>query len=148
MNGPVPEDEFLTEIGKAEIKKEGKDITIVTYSLMVHEALKAAEILASDGISVEVVDIRTLIPLDMDTILNSVKKTSKALVLTQAVSQGSYGGEIASRICELAFDYLDAPVLRIDAPNGIPPTAQSLENEFLPNAEKIVTKIKQLFLII
>jgi 2-oxoisovalerate dehydrogenase E1 component len=145
MSGPVPEEEYLTEIGKAEVKREGKDITIVSYSLMVHEALKAAQILAAEGISVEVVDIRTLIPLDMDTIINSVKKTTRALVLTQTVSQGSYGGDIASRICEQAFDYLDAPILRLDAPNGIPPTAQSLEREFLPNAEKVVMKIKQLF---
>ena len=99
----------------------------------------------AESISVEVVDIRTLIPLDMDTIINSVKKTTRALVLTQAVSQGSYGGDIASRISERAFDYLDAPVLRLDAPNGVPPTAQSLEREFMPNAEKVVMKIKQLF---
>jgi 2-oxoisovalerate dehydrogenase E1 component len=145
MSGPVPEEEYLTEIGKAEVKREGKDITIVSYSLMVHEAIKAAQILEAEGISVEVVDVRTLVPLDMDTIINSVKKTTRVLVLTQAVSQGSYGGDIASRICEHAFDYLDAPVSRLDAPNGIPPTAQSLERDFLPNTEKLVRKIRQLF---
>lgn len=99
----------------------------------------------AESISVEVVDIRTLIPLDMDTIISSVKKTTRALVLTQSVSQGSYGGDIASRISERAFDYLDASVLRLDAPNGVPPTAQSLEREFMPNAEKVVMKIKQFF---
>jgi len=145
LSGPVPEEEYLVPIGKADIKREGGDITIVSYSFMINEALKAAQLLENDGISVEVVDIRTLIPLDIDTILSSVKKTSRALVLSQAVSQGSYTGDIASRIQELAFNYLDAPVLRLEAPNGVPPTAQVLEKEFLPNADKIVKKIKTLF---
>jgi pyruvate/2-oxoglutarate/acetoin dehydrogenase E1 component len=112
---------------------------------MVTEALKAASILQDEGLSIEVIDLCTLIPLDIDTITSSVKKTGRAVVLSQAVSQGSYAADVASQIQEMAFDYLDAPVLRLGAPNGVPPTAQSLEKEFLPNAEKLIRVIKRLF---
>jgi pyruvate/2-oxoglutarate/acetoin dehydrogenase E1 component len=145
MTERVPKEEYLLPIGKAAIKREGKDVTVISWSLMVTEALKAASILQDEGLSIEVIDLCTLIPLDIDTITSSVKKTGRAVVLSQAVSQGSYAADVASQIQEMAFDYLDAPVLRLGAPNGVPPTAQSLEKEFLPNAEKLIRVIKRLF---
>ncbi|MCL4416750.1 MAG: hypothetical protein M1365_08660, partial [Actinobacteria bacterium] len=143
--GIVPEEEYLVPIGKANIVREGSDITIISWSYMLNESLKAALILSEQGISAEVIDIRTLLPLDVETIIKSVKKTNKAAVCSQEVICGSYVSEISSQIQELAFDYLDAPVLKIGAPNSIPPTSQVLEKVFLPNAEKITKIIKTIF---
>lgn len=145
MMGVVPEEEFLVPIGKADIKRKGKDFTIVSWSNMVNEALKAASILEEEGISLEVVDLRTLVPLDVDTLVQSVKKTNKAILFTQPVEQGSYASHVAIKIQENAFDYLDAPVICLGAPNGVPPTAQTLEKEFLPNADKLIRLIKDKF---
>jgi len=141
--GVVPEEEYLIPIGKARVLKEGKDITIVCWSYMVEQSMKAAEILEDEGISAEVIDIRTLIPLDIDTIASSVKKTGKAVITAQEVSQGGFMSEVIAQIQESSFDWLDAPIQRLGAPNGIPPSAQNLEKLFLPDAEKLVRIIKE-----
>ena len=141
----IPNEEYLIPIGKADIKRKGSDITIISWSYMVDESLKAATILEDEGISVEVIDIRTLIPLDMETILTSVKKTSKVLVTSQEVTQSGFNSEIIALIQEQAFDWLDAPILRLCAPNCIPPSAQNLEKLFLPDAKKLIKIIKENF---
>jgi len=140
--GVVPADEYTLPIGKADIKKDGSDVTIISWSYLLQEALKTARALEEEGISAEVVDIRTLIPLDIEAIVSSVKKTNKVVIFSQPVEQGSFSSYIASKIMENAFDYLDAPVYCISSPNGVPPTAQSLEREFLPNANRLVKELK------
>ncbi len=142
--GVVPETDYIVPIGVADVKREGKDITLVGWGPAILDALKAAEKLAAEGISAEVVDIRSLVPLDMDTILRSVAKTGKCVVVSQAVHIGSFTGEIASTIMEQAFDELDAPVLRVGARNGIAPQSHILEAAFLPNANDIVAAAKQI----
>jgi len=141
--GKVPEDEYLIPIGKANIAREGNDITIVCWSYMVEESLKAADMLESDGISAEVIDIRSLVPLDIDTIAASIKKTGKAIVTSQEVSQSGFMAEIISSIQENVFDWLDAPIQRLGAPNCIPPSAQNLEKLFLPDAEKLAAMVRE-----
>jgi len=142
---PVPEEEYLVPIGKGVVKREGTDATVVAWGWPVRHALKAAEQLqAEEGISIEVVDPRTLWPLDMDIILTSVRKTGRCLVTSQAVSQASFTGEVASRIMAEGFDYLDAPVMRLGAPNGVSPSAQSLEMPYLVDDAKIIAKLREL----
>lgn len=141
----VPNEEYLIPIGKANLVKEGSDITIIAWSNTVNESLKASEILDKEAISAEVIDIRTLVPLDIETIINSVKKTGRAIITSQEVTQGSFAAEITSQIQERAFDYLDNPVLRLCAPNGIPPSASNLEKLFLPDAEKLIKTIRKIF---
>jgi pyruvate/2-oxoglutarate/acetoin dehydrogenase E1 component len=141
---PVPEEEYLVPIGKADVKRAGGDVTVVAWGWPVVHALDAAEKLGAEGVSVEVVDPRTLWPLDIDTILASVRKTGRCLVVCQAVLQGSFTGEVVSQIVEKGFDYLDAPVMRLAAPNSVPPCAQSLEKEFLVNPEKIAAAVEKL----
>lgn len=138
----VPEEEYLVPIGVADIKRAGTDVTIVAWGPAVHEALKSAEILASQrNINAEVIDIRSLVPLDIETILESVRKTGRCVVASHSVDIGSYTGEIASRVTHLAFDYLDAPVLRVGAANCISPQSYVLEKAFLPNADTIVNAV-------
>jgi len=144
MASEVPSHEYLLPIGKAAVIRQGSDITIVSWSNTVNEALKAAGTLESEGISVEVIDVRTLVPLDIETIIASVKKTGRALVSSQEVAQASFAAEVASRIGEVAFDWLDGPVMRLCAPNGIPPSASNLEKLFLPDAEKMVKVIREM----
>jgi len=145
ITGNVPEDEYLVPLGKANIVREGKDVTIVCWSYMVDQSARAAEELEKDGISAEIVDIRTLIPLDIDTIINSVKKTGRVVVTAQEVEQGGFMTEIVARIQEKAFDWLDAPIQRLGAPNSIPPSARNLEKIFLPDSEKLIDIIKKNF---
>lgn len=137
FKGVVPEDEYLIPFGQADLKRTGNDITFVTWGPAVHDCLKAAETLAEKGISAEVVDLRTLVPLDKDTILASVAKTGKCVVATQAISIGSFAGEISSLIQENLFDALDAPVIRVGAKDGIAPQSHILEAVFLPTANDI-----------
>lgn len=144
MKGVVPEGEHLVPLGKADIKREGAQVTIVTWGPMLFEALRAADMLAKENISAEVVDIRSLVPLDMETILASVRKTGRCVVASHCVGIGSFTGEIASRIMAEAFDSLDAPVLRVGAKDGIAPQAYSLEDAFLPHDRDIVAAVKQL----
>jgi len=142
--GKVPLEEYLVPIGKADIKKEGSDVTIVCWSFTVGQSLEAASILEEDGISAEVVDIRTLVPLDIDTILSSVKKTGRVIVTSQEITQSGFTAEIVSQIQEYGFDHLDSPILRLGAPNGVPPSAQNLEKLFLPDAGKLVKIVKEI----
>jgi 2-oxoisovalerate dehydrogenase E1 component len=145
LKGVVPEEEYLVPIGVADVRREGKDLTIVSWGPVVHDALRAAETLqAESGTSVEVVDIRSLVPLDVETILRSVRKTGRCVVASQCVSMASFTGEIASTIMEKAFDYLDAPVVRVGAQNGIVPQAEVLESAFLPKAADIVTAAREI----
>jgi pyruvate/2-oxoglutarate/acetoin dehydrogenase E1 component len=140
----VPEGEYVLPLGVGEVKREGSDVTVVAWGWPVLHALEAAETLAAEGISVEVVDPRTLWPLDMEIILESVRKTGRCLVVSQAVTQGSFTGEVASQIMAQGFDYLDAPVMRLGAPNCVPPCAQSLEVEFLVNPDKVADAVRDL----
>lgn len=143
LKGPVPETEYLVPLGVADIKREGSDITLVAWGPAVHDALKAAKILYDEQkVSAEVIDLRSLVPLDMQTVLQSVRKTGRCVVASQAVSIGSFTGEIASAIMAQAFDDLDAPVLRVGARDGIAPQSHILEAAFLPNAQDIVAAAK------
>ncbi len=145
VRGEVPEGEYTVPIGSAEVKREGSDATLVTYGLMVHYALKAAEELAGEGAEVEVVDLRTLRPLDAETVLTSVRKTSRALVVHEDTRTGGIGGEVSARITEGAFGDLDAPVMRCTGPD-VPamPFAPTLEAAFMPTAEKIAGALREL----
>jgi pyruvate dehydrogenase E1 component beta subunit len=142
--GEVPEEEFIIRLGQADIKREGEDITVVTYSYMTLKCLDAAEALAQEGISVEVVDLRTLTPLDKSTILDSVEKTGKAIVVHEAVKRGGVGGDIAAMIMEEAYDDLDAPVMRIAGKNTTIPYNLGLEKACTPTVEEIVEGILEL----
>jgi len=143
--GIVPEEEYLIPLGQAKVLKEGKDITIICWSYMVGQSVEAAKMLEKDGISAEVIDLRTLIPLDIDTIASSVKKTGKAVVTSQEVEQSGFMSEVVTQIQENVFDYLDGPIQRLGAPNGIPPSAQNLEKLFLPDSQKLIEVIKKNF---
>jgi len=140
----LPEGDFTIPIGKANVHREGKHISVITYSAMVHTAAEAADKLAAEGISVEVIDLRTLTPLDEETILASVRKTSKAIVLHEATLTGGFGGEVVARITEKAFEFLDGPVLRLTAPDTPVPYSPTLEDAFLPNVAKLIEKIRWL----
>jgi pyruvate dehydrogenase E1 component beta subunit len=142
--GEVPEEEYIVRLGQAEIKRAGEDITVVTYSYMTLKCLEAAEALAQEGISVEVVDLRTLTPLDKSTILDSVEKTGKAIVVHEAVKRGGVGGDIAAMIMEEAYDDLDAPVMRIAGKNTTIPYNLELEKACTPTVKEIVEGILEL----
>ena len=142
--GEVPEEPYAVNIGEAVIRREGSNFTIVAIGRMVHEAMTAAEMLEKDGIDVEVIDPLTLQPLDTETILTSVRKTHRALVVHEAVRFGGIGAEIAATIQEDAFDDLDAPVGRIGAPFSPVPFSPPLEQAYLPNAQKIADGVKSL----
>jgi pyruvate/2-oxoglutarate/acetoin dehydrogenase E1 component len=142
--GEVPEDSYTVPLGKADIKREGKDTTVVATAMMVGRALSAAEKLAADGISLEVVDPRTLSPLDEETILNSVKKTHRLLIVHEEVKFAGSGAEIAAMVAEKAFDYLDAPIVRVGAPFTPVPFSPALEQEFIPSEEKIIQAAKKM----
>ncbi|HUJ08674.1 MAG TPA: dehydrogenase E1 component subunit alpha/beta [Verrucomicrobiae bacterium] len=145
MKGPVPEGDYLVPLGVANVVREGSDITFVAWGPLVHDCLKAADQLKSEkGASAEVINLRTLVPLDMDTILCSVKKTGRCVVASQAIHIGSYTGEIASTIHDQAFDYLDAPVKRVGAKNGIAPQSHILEAAFLPNVNDLLNAANEI----
>lgn len=144
VEGEVPDEEIPIEIGKGDIKREGTDVTIVATAKMVHEALAAAETLAKDGISCEVVDPRCLVPLDKELILNSVKKTHALVITHEEVQCAGSGAEIAAMVAEEGLDYLDAPIVRVAAPFCPIPFTTPLEQAYLPNAEKIVKAVKSL----
>jgi 2-oxoisovalerate dehydrogenase E1 component len=141
--GPVPEEEYLIPLGVADIKREGKDVTIVTYSRMVYRALEASEILAKEGIDVEVVDLRSLKPLDIETIVASVKKTGRLVGLTEAYENTSFINEVMAQVNERAFDWLDAPMVRVAAANVPVPRAEVLEDLAIPNVSRIVAACRK-----
>ncbi|MEP6475943.1 MAG: alpha-ketoacid dehydrogenase subunit beta [Actinomycetota bacterium] len=141
----VSEDpDFLVPIGKAEVKRAGDDATIVTYGAMVHKALEAADTLAAKGISVEVVDLRTVYPIDEETVLRSIEKTSRALVLYESYRFLGIGAEVAAVIAERAFQHLDAPVMRLAPPNIPVPFSPTLEDAFLPGVADIERAVDEL----
>ena len=142
--GAVPEGEYTVPIGKADVKRTGSDCTIVTYGRMVHICLKAAETLAGEGISVEVIDLRTLLPMDKQCIIDSVKKTKHLVIVHEAVKTGGLGGEIAASIAESdAFYYLDGPIRRLAAEDSPVPFSAVLEKGVLPDEEKIIRCIRE-----
>lgn len=136
--GPVPEEDYIIPFGVADVKRSGSDLTIVTYSRMVLRALEAAEVLAKEGIDVEVIDLRTLNPLDMDTIVKSIQKTGRFVGVTEAYENTSFISEVMARVNEEAFDWLDAPMVRVSSENVPVPRAEILEDLAIPNVEKIV----------
>jgi 2-oxoisovalerate dehydrogenase E1 component beta subunit len=140
----LPEGDYTVPIGKARVFRPGRDLSIITYGAMVYVARDAAEQLAQEGIEAEIVDLRTILPIDEETILASVKKTSKAILLHEDVLTGGIGGEIAARIAERAFEYLDGPVVRIAPPDTPIPYSPPLEDAFLPNAAKVIEKARWL----
>lgn len=144
VKGDVPEDMDVIPLGKADIKKEGSDVTIIATSMMVYKSLEAAQQLEKEGISVEVVDPRTLYPLDEKTILDSVKKTHKVVIVHEACVRGGFGGELAAIIIEKAFDYLDAPIKRVGALDVPIPFNSSLEQYVIPGTEDILKAVKSL----
>ncbi len=145
VKGPVPDEEVLVPIGKAAIAKPGKDITIVSYSYTMKVVMDAVSMLEKDGIDPEVVDLRTISPIDKETILESVAKTRKVAIAHEAVKQGGVGAEIAAIIAEEGLDYLDAPVLRFGAPFTPVPFARTLEAAYRVKAEAIYSGIRALF---
>lgn len=140
--GEVPEGEYTIPIGKAEVKREGRDLTILAYSRMTLVALEAATRLASEGFEAEVIDLRTLRPLDVETIVSSVKKTNRAVIVEEDWRSFGVGAEISSRIMELAFDYLDAPVQRVAAQEVPMPYSKKLEQAALPQVEDVIRAVK------
>jgi len=142
--GEVPENDYIVPLGQADIKRSGDDITLITYSYMTLKCLEAAETLAHEGISVEVVDLRTLTPLDKETILESVEKTGRAIVVHEAVKRGGVGGDIASMIMEEAYDDLDGPVKRICGKNTTIPYNLELEKACVPSVEEIIAGILEM----
>jgi len=140
----VPEEEYLVPLGKGEVKRQGKDITVVAYSRSAIRALTVAEELEKDGIELEVVDPRTLKPLDEDVILSSVQKTGKVMIVYEACRTGGFGAEIAAVIGEKAFDYLDAPIKRVAALDSPIPFNPKMEDYILPNEENIKTAALEL----
>jgi len=140
----VPDDDYIVPIGKAAIRREGRDLSIITFGAMVHTALEASAALAKDGVEAEVIDLRSLAPLDRDAILTSVAKTSRALLLHEATLTGGIGGELAAIIAEDAFEYLDAPIKRLASADTPVPYSPPLEAAFLPNTEKVIAAAKAL----
>lgn len=143
--GPVPDGEYFVPIGKAKVAKEGSDITIVSYSIAMKKAYEVADLLAKDGINAEIIDLRTIVPYDKETILESVKKTHRLAIIHEAVKQGGVGSEIAAYVAEEAVEYLDAPIKRFGAPFTPVPFSPPLENAYRLNSEKIAKELKDLF---
>ena len=138
----IPEEEYVIPLGKADIKREGKDVTIITWSRQVFFALEAAEELAKEGIDCEVVDLRSLVPLDWEAIKESVSKTHNVVIVHEGVKRSGYGGELSAQITEELFDELDSPVTRVAALNVVPPFAPTLEDAFFPHPKDIVNAVK------
>jgi 2-oxoisovalerate dehydrogenase E1 component beta subunit len=144
IKGEVPEERYTTPIGKARLHRQGEDVSVITWGAMVYTAAEAAEQLAGEGISVEIVDLRSVLPWDKEAVLASVRKTSKVLVLHEDTHTGGFGAEIAATIAEEAFEHLDAPVRRITAPDTPVPFSPPLERAFIPQVEDVVRGIKEL----
>lgn len=140
----VPADDYIVPLGKAVVRCKGRDLTIVTFGAMVHTALDAAKRLGADGIEVEVVDLRTLAPIDKGTILESIARTSKVILLHEAPRTGGIGGELAALIAEEAFEFLDGPIVRIASLDTPVPYSPPLEAAFLPSVDKVVEAAKKL----
>jgi 2-oxoisovalerate dehydrogenase E1 component beta subunit len=145
LRAVLPDEDYTVPLGSARTVREGADLTIVTYGAMVHTSVAAADTLESeDGVSIEIIDLRTLLPLDEDTIVGSVKRTGKLLVVHEDTRTGGIAGEIAMRVSEKAFEWLDGPMLRVTAIDAPVPYSGSLEDYFLPQAEDVVTAARYL----
>jgi pyruvate dehydrogenase E1 component beta subunit len=143
LRGEVPDGDYSTPIGKSRIHRPGRDVTIVTYSKMLETSSKAAEQLAQEGIEVEIVDLRTLRPLDMEPVLESFKKTNRAVIVEEGWRSFGVGSEVAARIYEEAFDYVDAPIQRV-AQKEVPlPYNRALEQMALPQVEDVIQAVKE-----
>ena len=140
----VPGDDYVVPIGKARVAREGRDMSVITYAAMVHTALESAEILAKEGIELEIVDLRTLAPLDTEAIIQTVRKTNKAIVLHEDTKTGGIAGEIAAIINEGAFDELDGPIVRITALDTPVPFSPPQEEHFLPQIRDLIEKARWL----
>jgi 2-oxoisovalerate dehydrogenase E1 component beta subunit len=145
VRGDVPDSDYTIPIGKANVTRQGTDLTLIAYGLMAQYALEAADLLESDGVSAEVVDVRTLRPLDGETLLTSVRKTGKAVIVYEDNRFGGYGAEIAAILAEEAFEDLDGPIVRVTGPDvpGVPYN-HVLEDWFMPNPERIAEAAKRL----
>ena len=141
--GEVPEGEYTIPIGVADIKREGTDVTIVSFGKIIKEAYLAADELAKEGISCEIIDLRTVRPLDYDTVLKSVKKTNRLVILEEAWPFGSVASEVTYMVQEKAFDYLDAPIQRITTADTPAPYSPVLLKEWLPNADDVIKAVKK-----
>ena len=139
----IPEEEYLIPLGQADVKREGRDLTIITWSREVNFSLEAAQTLAAEGIDVEVLDLRSLVPLDWDAIVKSVSKTHNVIIVSEEVKRGSYAGELSAQIAEELFDELDAPVERVCGLNIVPPFSPTLEDENFPHPDTIVKAVKR-----
>ena len=141
--GEVPEDEYIIPIGKAEVKKVGTDVTIVSFGKIIKEVFKAAEILKQENIEVEIIDLRTIRPLDYDTIIESIKKTNRLVIVEESWPFGNISTEITYQIQNIAFDYLDAPVIRINTADTPAPYSPSLLKEWLPNHNDVIKAVNK-----
>ncbi len=141
--GEVPEGEYLIPLGVAEIKRKGTDVTIVSFGKIIKEAYKAADVLAEEGVECEIIDLRTVRPLDHKTILESVKKTNRLVILEEAWPYGNIATEITYQIQEQAFDYLDAPIIKINTADTPAPFSPVLLAEWLPNSEDVIKAVKK-----
>jgi 2-oxoisovalerate dehydrogenase E1 component beta subunit len=144
IKAEVPEERYTTPFGKARVHREGEDLTVVTWGAMVYTAEEAAKQLEGEDVSVEILDLRTIIPWDREAVLASVRKTSKVLVLHEDTRTGGFGGEIAATIAEEAFEDLDAPVKRVTAPDTPVPFSPPLEKAFIPQAEDVLAGLREL----
>ena len=144
MKQAIPDEEYLIPLGKADIKRQGKDVTVVATAYMVHRALSAADTLAEEGISLEVVDPRTLVPLDKEMILESVKKTGRLVVMCEEPKTGSSGAQIAAMVAEEGFDYLDAPIKLVAAPDTPIPFSPVLEKYWMPDEARLIEAVRSL----
>jgi 2-oxoisovalerate dehydrogenase E1 component beta subunit len=140
----LPADDFAVPIGKANVRRRGNDLTIITWGAMIYVAEEAAGELAKDGVSVEIIDLRSIIPFDEEAILNSVAKTNRVIILHEAPLTGGAGAEFAARIAEKAFDYLDAPIKRVASLDVPTPYSPPLEAFYLPNKEKVLSAAREL----
>jgi pyruvate/2-oxoglutarate/acetoin dehydrogenase E1 component len=144
MKGRVPEGEYIIPLGEADVKREGRDVTVVALAMMVHRALEAADELSKEGIEIEVLDPRSLLPLDCEALVRSIKKTSRLLIVHEACRTGGIGGEIAAIAAKEAFGYLDAPIERVCAPDVPVPFSPPLENYYIPKKEDIVATVRRM----
>jgi len=144
LTGPVPEEQIVIPLGKADVKREGSDITLITYGYMLQKCLAAADELAGEGINAEVIDLRTLSPMDHDALAESVHKTHKAVVVQEACESAGLAGQVIKSLMESSFDYLDAPVKTVAAYNTVIPFSPPLEDDMLPNEAKIVKAVKEI----
>jgi pyruvate dehydrogenase E1 component beta subunit len=147
LKGEVPEEDYLTPIGKAAVRKEGTDVTIVSFNKMMQEAMAAAEELEKEGISAEVIDLRTIRPLDYETLVKSVKKTNRLVTVDESWPFASVSSEIAYEIQKYAFDYLDAPVTRVNSADVSLPYAPTLVEAYAPKPDGIIKAVKEVLYI-